>query len=48
MLTAAILFDNGQESLDERINILHELVTKQELPPLPNDKLVLTAEEEFM
>ena len=48
MLTAAILFDNGQESLDERINILHELVTKQVLPPLPNDKLVLTAEEEFM
>jgi hypothetical protein len=48
MLTAGILFDNGRESLVERVNTLHAIVIKTVSPPLPGDDKVKTAEEEFM
>jgi len=37
MLTAGILYDNGLDSLNERIDILHAIVTQSIIPPLPND-----------
>lgn len=48
MLTAGILYDNGQESLDERVKTLNGLVVNNILPALPGDPRGLTNEEEFM
>lgn len=48
MLTAGVLTDTGYESLNERIDQLHEFVLKNTLPPLPNEKVPRTEEEEFV
>jgi hypothetical protein len=37
MLTAAILFDSGQDSLNSRTDYLHKIVTKSIIPPLPGE-----------
>jgi hypothetical protein len=48
MLTAGILLDNGQQSLHDKIETLHKLVTQNILPTLPLDGKGYTPEEEFM
>lgn len=48
MLIAGILFDNGRNSLEERVDNLRLIATKSLSPPLPGDKLEMTAEEEFV
>lgn len=48
MLTAGILFDNGHQSLQERVATLHKLVTGSILPELPGDPKGLTPDEEFV
>jgi hypothetical protein len=48
MLTAGVIFDNGSESLQERIDAMNKLVTTTILPALPDDPKGFTAEEEFM
>ena len=47
LLTTGILYDNGQESLMQRVDVLHEIVTKSVVPPLPGDVKSLTSDEEF-
>jgi len=48
MLTSAILFDNGEQSLQHKLDILNDLVVKNILPALPGDSKGMTPEEEFM
>lgn len=48
MLTAGVLADAGVESLEERIDLLHGLITKHILPSLPDETEARTPEEEFM
>lgn len=48
MLTAGVIFDNGSESLQDRIDAMNKLVTTTILPALPDDPKGFTAEEEFM
>ena len=47
LLTTGILYDNGEQSLMSRVDLLHEMVTKTVMPPLPGDVKSLTPEEEF-
>ena len=37
MLTAGVMSDTGKHSLEERIDLLHGLITKHILPVLPGD-----------
>jgi len=37
MLTAGVIFDNGSESLQDRIDAMNKLVTSTILPALPDD-----------
>ena len=48
MLTAAILFDNGSESINERIAGLEKLVRENILPSLPQESSAMTEEEMFV
>ena len=48
MLTAAILADTGNDSLQQRIDTLHKFVKDNILPSLPGDTTALTKEEEFV
>jgi hypothetical protein len=48
LLTAAILFDNGVESLHQRTETLHKLVTQKIMPALPGESKGLTPDEEFI
>ena len=48
MLTAAILFDNGSESIDQRIAYLQKLVRENILPTLPHESKAMTNEEIFV
>ena len=48
MLTAAILFDNGSESIDQRIAHLQKLVHDNILPSLPHESKAMTHEEMFV
>ncbi len=48
MFTAAVLTDTGVQSLEERIDLLHGIITNHILPSLPDDPKVRTPEEEFV
>ena len=48
MFTAAVLTDTGVQSLEERIDQLHSIITNHILPSLPDDPKVRTPEEEFV
>ena len=48
MLTTCILFDNGSESLDQRMQELRDIVVNNVIPALPGDSTVLTHEETYM
>ena len=48
MLTAAILFDNGTDLLQDKIDVLHNIVSKGINPPLPDEGSLMTSDEEFI
>jgi hypothetical protein len=48
LLTAVIMLDNGFNKLDERVDVLHRLVTKNIVPALPGDSPAQTPEEMFI
>jgi len=48
MLTTGILFDNGNQSLIQRIDELRKIVLNNIIPALPRDVVVRTPEEEFV
>jgi hypothetical protein len=47
LLTSIILHDYGKNNLEERVNVLHKLVTEEIVPALPETSPVLTSEERF-
>lgn len=48
MLTSAIMFDNGKQSLLDRIEELQNLVVNNIIPALPGTNKAMTVEEEFV
>lgn len=48
LLTAPILLDNGNHSLDERMRMLNQLVTENIVPTLPEQSPTVTPEELFL
>lgn len=48
MVTAPILFDKGDSHLQQKVDTLHALVTKNIIPALPGDSKAMTSEEEYM
>jgi len=48
LLTVGILNDQGTESLHQRAEALHKLVTETIIPALPGDSKGYTSDEEFL
>ena len=48
MLTTGIIFDNGKESLEQRMKELNNLVINNIMPALPREPSAMTPEEEFV
>ncbi len=48
MVTAPILFDKGDSHLQQKVDTLHALVTKNIIPALPGDSKAMSSEEEYM
>lgn len=48
MLTAAILFDNGYESLNQKVDILFKIVTSNKEPDKKDNIIMYAPEEEFI
>jgi hypothetical protein len=47
MLTSAIMYDSGRQSLQRRVEMLDKIVTENMIPALPKDTHAMTPEEEF-
>jgi hypothetical protein len=48
MLTAAILFDSGKDSLTKRMDMLRDIVVNNIVPALPGEAIAKTPEEQFV
>lgn len=48
MLTAAIMFDNGRQSLQDRIEELKNIVVNNIIPALPGTEHAMTVEEHYV